>query len=77
MYNDIALSFFCFAHSWFWSFPNMFFLYCWRSLLFTLAHYLTAGAKELLQSISEKQGRKMNSVESAEDIPKFVDSFKA
>ncbi|XP_022898085.1 phosphatidylserine decarboxylase proenzyme 2-like [Olea europaea var. sylvestris] len=34
------------------------------------------GAKELLQSISEKQGRKMDSVESAKDIPKFVDMFK-
>ncbi|KAM1225717.1 hypothetical protein ACFX13_045151 [Malus domestica] len=32
---------------------------------------LDTGAKELLQSISEKQGRKMNSVESAKDIPKF------
>ncbi|PON90208.1 hypothetical protein TorRG33x02_140580, partial [Trema orientale] len=29
------------------------------------------GAKEFLQSISEKQGRKMNSAESAKDIPKF------
>ncbi|EXB97318.1 C2 domain-containing protein [Morus notabilis] len=29
------------------------------------------GAKELLQSISEKQGRKMSSVESAKDIPNF------
>lgn len=38
---------------------------------------LDAGAKELLQSISEKQGRKMDSVESAKDIPKFVDMFKA
>ncbi|XP_024026155.1 phosphatidylserine decarboxylase proenzyme 3 [Morus notabilis] len=34
------------------------------------------GAKELLQSISEKQGRKMSSVESAKDIPNFVDFFK-
>ncbi|WOG82228.1 hypothetical protein DCAR_0101390 [Daucus carota subsp. sativus] len=34
------------------------------------------GAKELLQSISEKQGRKMNSAESAKDIPKFIDFFK-
>ncbi|GAV81140.1 C2 domain-containing protein/PS_Dcarbxylase domain-containing protein/EF_hand_5 domain-containing protein [Cephalotus follicularis] len=34
------------------------------------------GAKEILQSISEKQGRKMNSVESAKDIPKFVEFFK-
>ncbi|KAF2320081.1 hypothetical protein GH714_023120 [Hevea brasiliensis] len=34
------------------------------------------GAKELLISISEKQGRKMNSAESAKDIPKFVEFFK-
>ncbi|XP_051146505.1 phosphatidylserine decarboxylase proenzyme 3-like isoform X2 [Andrographis paniculata] len=34
------------------------------------------GAKELLQSISEKQGKKMNSPESAENIPKFIDMFK-
>lgn len=38
--------------------------------------YLDAGAKELLISISEKQGRKMNSVESAKDIPKFIEFFK-
>ncbi|KAB2628500.1 phosphatidylserine decarboxylase proenzyme 3-like [Pyrus ussuriensis x Pyrus communis] len=37
---------------------------------------LDTGAKELLQSISEKQGRKMNSVESAKDIPKFIEFFK-
>jgi phosphatidylserine decarboxylase len=37
---------------------------------------LDKGAKELLQSISEKQGRKMNSVESVEDIPAFIDFFK-
>ncbi|KAH6823370.1 phosphatidylserine decarboxylase 2 [Perilla frutescens var. hirtella] len=34
------------------------------------------GAKELLQSISEKQGRKMNSPESAKDIEKFICLFK-
>ncbi|KAL3814442.1 hypothetical protein ACJIZ3_015710 [Penstemon smallii] len=34
------------------------------------------GAKELLHSISEKQGRKMESAESAKDIPKFIDLFK-
>ncbi|KAL4580832.1 hypothetical protein LXL04_017036 [Taraxacum kok-saghyz] len=34
------------------------------------------GAKELLQSISEKQGRKMNSVESAKDIQPFLKFFK-
>ncbi|XP_061988258.1 phosphatidylserine decarboxylase proenzyme 3-like [Rosa rugosa] len=37
---------------------------------------LDTGAKELLQNISEKQGRKMNSLESAKDIPKFVEFFK-
>ncbi|KAM7482251.1 hypothetical protein LguiB_006834 [Lonicera macranthoides] len=37
---------------------------------------LDKGAKELLQSISEKQGRKMNSVESAKDIPSFIEFFK-
>lgn len=39
--------------------------------------YLFAGVKELLKSISEKQGKQMNSAESAEDIPKFVEFFKA
>ncbi|KAF2293910.1 hypothetical protein GH714_005601 [Hevea brasiliensis] len=34
------------------------------------------GAKELLISISEKQGRKMNAAESAKDIPQFVEFFK-
>ncbi|XP_021909884.1 phosphatidylserine decarboxylase proenzyme 2-like [Carica papaya] len=34
------------------------------------------GAKEILQNVSERQGRKMNSVESAKDIPKFVEFFK-
>ncbi|XVF44713.1 hypothetical protein PTKIN_Ptkin02bG0146200 [Pterospermum kingtungense] len=34
------------------------------------------GAKEILQTISERQGRQMNSVESAKDIPKFVEFFK-
>ncbi|KAL7205930.1 hypothetical protein ACSBR2_018780 [Camellia fascicularis] len=34
------------------------------------------GAKEILQSISEKQGKKMNSSESAKDIPKFIEFFK-
>ncbi|KAG9457288.1 hypothetical protein H6P81_001796 [Aristolochia fimbriata] len=37
---------------------------------------INAGAKELLQSISEKQGRQMNSPESVKDIPKFIDFFK-
>ncbi|KAL8061046.1 hypothetical protein ABFX02_02G063200 [Erythranthe guttata] len=34
------------------------------------------GVKELLQSISEKQGRKMDTAESAKNIPKFIESFK-
>ncbi|KAK9077116.1 hypothetical protein SSX86_005452 [Deinandra increscens subsp. villosa] len=34
------------------------------------------GAKELLQSISEKQGKKMNLPESAKDIPAFLKFFK-
>jgi phosphatidylserine decarboxylase len=38
--------------------------------------YLDAGAKEILQSISEKQGREMNTTESARDIPAFVEFFK-
>eukprot|EP00268_Persea_americana_P040740 TRINITY_DN4051_c0_g1_i1.p1 TRINITY_DN4051_c0_g1~~TRINITY_DN4051_c0_g1_i1.p1 ORF type:complete len:651 (-),score=103.53 TRINITY_DN4051_c0_g1_i1:858-2810(-) len=37
---------------------------------------ISAGAKELLQSISEKQGKRMNSPESAEDIPKFIEFFQ-
>ncbi|MFS7919411.1 putative phosphatidylserine decarboxylase [Helianthus anomalus] len=34
------------------------------------------GAKELLQNISERQGKKMNSSESAKDIPAFLKFFK-
>nr|XP_043619437.1 phosphatidylserine decarboxylase proenzyme 2-like isoform X2 [Erigeron canadensis] len=34
------------------------------------------GAKEILQGLSEKQGKKMNSVESAKDIPAFLELFK-
>ncbi|KAK4438222.1 Phosphatidylserine decarboxylase proenzyme 2 [Sesamum alatum] len=34
------------------------------------------GAKELLQSISEKQGRKMECAESAKNIPDFINMFK-
>ncbi|KAL6329820.1 hypothetical protein AAG906_037532 [Vitis piasezkii] len=37
---------------------------------------MDAGAKELLQRISEKQGKQMNSVESAKDIPKFLKFFE-
>lgn len=36
-----------------------------------------AGAKEILQSLSENQGKKMNSVESVKDIPAFLALFKA
>ena len=35
------------------------------------------GAKEILQELSEKQGKKMNSVDSAKDIPKFINFFQA
>jgi len=41
-----------------------------------LANLLDAGVKELLQSISKKQGEKMDSLESAADIPKFIESYK-
>uniref|UniRef100_A0A6N2KIN9 Phosphatidylserine decarboxylase proenzyme 2 n=1 Tax=Salix viminalis TaxID=40686 RepID=A0A6N2KIN9_SALVM len=34
------------------------------------------GAKEILLSISQKQGREMSTTESARDIPKFVEFFK-
>jgi phosphatidylserine decarboxylase len=34
------------------------------------------GAKEILQNLSEKQGKKMNSVESAQNIPSFLEFFK-
>ncbi|KAI4299054.1 hypothetical protein L6164_032550 [Bauhinia variegata] len=37
---------------------------------------MDVGVKDLLQSISEKQGARMDSPESAEDIPKFIESFK-
>jgi len=35
-----------------------------------------AGVKDLLKNLSEKQGKKMNSPESAKDIPKFLELFK-
>ncbi|CAN0921319.1 Phosphatidylserine decarboxylase proenzyme 2 [Linum grandiflorum] len=38
--------------------------------------FMDKGAKEILQSISEKQGKKMNAVESAKEIPKFIELFK-
>lgn len=34
------------------------------------------GAKEILRSLSEKQGKKMDSAESAKDIPNFIEFFK-
>jgi len=34
------------------------------------------GAKEILQRLSEKQGKKMSSVESAQKIPRFLEFFK-
>lgn len=37
---------------------------------------LDKGAKDLLQNLSEKQGRKMSTPESINDIPKFVEFFK-
>lgn len=49
---------------------------CYKSLNLVLFAVINIGAKELLQNISEKQGRKMNSLESAKDIPKFVEFFK-
>ena len=49
---------------------------CYKLLNLSLFIVANIGAKELLQSISEKQGRKMNSVESAKDIPTFIEFFK-
>ncbi|XP_031132267.1 phosphatidylserine decarboxylase proenzyme 3-like [Ipomoea triloba] len=37
---------------------------------------MDTGAKEILQSISEKQGKKMDTLDSAKDIPTFVEFFK-
>uniref|UniRef100_A0A7N0RFY1 Phosphatidylserine decarboxylase n=1 Tax=Kalanchoe fedtschenkoi TaxID=63787 RepID=A0A7N0RFY1_KALFE len=37
---------------------------------------LGKGAKEILQSLSEKQGRQMSTPESVNDIPKFIKFFK-
>ncbi|WCJ18618.1 Phosphatidylserine decarboxylase proenzyme 2 [Euphorbia peplus] len=37
---------------------------------------MSTGVKQLLHSMSEKQGRKMNSTESAQEIPKFLEFFK-
>jgi hypothetical protein len=37
---------------------------------------IDVGTKNLLQSISEKQGRHMKTAESKKDIPKFIEFFK-
>ncbi|PAN26432.1 hypothetical protein PAHAL_5G012000 [Panicum hallii] len=37
---------------------------------------INTGVKDLLKNLSEKQGKKMNSPESAKDIPKFLELFK-
>ncbi|KAG8053875.1 hypothetical protein GUJ93_ZPchr0001g30650 [Zizania palustris] len=37
---------------------------------------IDSGVKDLLKNLSEKQGKKMNSPESAKDIPKFLELFK-
>ncbi|XP_002459137.1 phosphatidylserine decarboxylase proenzyme 2 [Sorghum bicolor] len=37
---------------------------------------INTGVKDLLKNLSEKQGKKMNSTESAKDIPKFLELFK-
>ncbi|XP_062208147.1 phosphatidylserine decarboxylase proenzyme 2-like [Phragmites australis] len=37
---------------------------------------INTGVKDLLKNLSEKQGKKMNSLESAKDIPKFLELFK-
>jgi hypothetical protein len=43
----------------------------------TVGHYCWhAGVKDILKNLSEKQGKKMNSSESAKDIPKFLELFK-
>uniref|UniRef100_A0ACD5XID8 Uncharacterized protein n=1 Tax=Avena sativa TaxID=4498 RepID=A0ACD5XID8_AVESA len=36
---------------------------------------INSGVKDILKNLSEKQGKKMNSAESAKDIPKFLDLF--
>uniref|UniRef100_A0A0E0CD78 Phosphatidylserine decarboxylase proenzyme 2 n=1 Tax=Oryza meridionalis TaxID=40149 RepID=A0A0E0CD78_9ORYZ len=37
---------------------------------------IDTGVKDLLKNLSEKQGKKMSSPESAKDIPKFLELFK-
>lgn len=44
--------------------------------VFTSVNLSSAGVKELLQNISEKQGARMDSPESSADIPKFIESYK-
>lgn len=39
-------------------------------------YFLEKGGKEIMQKLSEKQGDKMNSVDSIKEIPKFIDLFK-
>lgn len=36
----------------------------------------STGAKEILRSLSEKQGKKMDTAESAKEIPNFIEFFK-
>uniref|UniRef100_A0A453GRJ7 Pleckstrin and Sec7 domain containing 2 n=1 Tax=Aegilops tauschii subsp. strangulata TaxID=200361 RepID=A0A453GRJ7_AEGTS len=36
---------------------------------------IDSGVKDILKNLSEKQGKKMNSPESAKDIPKFLELF--
>ncbi|CAL4959339.1 unnamed protein product [Urochloa decumbens] len=37
---------------------------------------INTGVKDILKNLSEKQGKKMNSPDSAKDIPKFLELFK-
>lgn len=39
-------------------------------------YFLGKGGKEIMQKLSEKQGEKMNSVDSTKEIPKFIDLFQ-
>jgi len=55
---------------------DFFFFFIELLFVFTLVNLSYAGVKELLQSISEKQGARMDSPESSADIPRFIESFK-
>ncbi|PPD80570.1 hypothetical protein GOBAR_DD22480 [Gossypium barbadense] len=55
-------------------FPKLILISSAFSMLFCVM--LNPCAKEILQSISERQGRQMNTAESAKEIPKFVEFFK-